>query len=161
MSGLAFTRTVPGLWQRDSGGGGVAEARPAGLSEGGGGAVSVLDLAVPNIPGISLLRLFRILRVLRIFNRLRSLRAIVNALTASILPVSNAFAVMALITSVYAILGASLYGAAAPPLFGDFTSSLYTVRPPPRPAASGPPIGQENSVVATVCSATAKSHLCG
>ena len=91
--------------------------------------MSILDLAYPSIPGISLLRLARILRVLRIFNRLRSLRAIINALTASILPVGNAFSVMALVTSVYSIVGSQLFGAADPSLFGDFTTSLYTVPP--------------------------------
>ena len=98
--------------------------------------MSILDLAYPSIPGISLLRLARILRVLRIFNRLRSLRAIINALTASILPVGNAFSVMALVTSVYSIVGSQLFGAADPSLFGDFTTSLYTVPPQARPPFS-------------------------
>ena len=98
--------------------------------------MSILDLAYPSIPGISLLRLARILRVLRIFNRLRSLRAIINALTASILPVGNAFSVMALVTSVYSIVGSQLFGAADPSLFGDFTTSLYTVPPQARPPCS-------------------------
>ena len=89
--------------------------------------MSIVDLSFPSIPGISLLRLARILRVLRIFNRLRSLRAIFNALIASILPVGNAFSVMALVTSVYSIVGCQLYGSADPTLFGDFTTALFTV----------------------------------
>ncbi len=95
-------------------------------------------MAFPSVPGISLLRMARILRVLRIFNRLRSLRAIINALAASILPVGNALCVMALVTSVYAILGTQLYRDADADLFGDFSSSLFTVAPPARRPAAPP-----------------------
>jgi voltage-gated sodium channel len=99
-----------------------------GLRAHSGDAVAVVDLAWPTVPGASLLRLGRIVRVLRIFRRLRSLRVIVGALAASLLPVANALAIMALVTCVYAILGTQLYRAAAPEIFGDFTASLLTVR---------------------------------
>ena len=55
--------------------------------------------------------------------RLESLRCIINALTASILPVCNAFLIMLLVTSIYAILGnRSCY---------SFSSTLFPVRPVP------------------------------
>ena len=106
---------------------GDGPSRAEGLAGDRARAVSILDLTYPSIPGISLLRLARILRVLRIFNRLRSLRAIINALTASMLPVGNAFCVMALVTSVYSIVGSQLYGDADPSTFGDFSTALFTV----------------------------------
>ena len=57
--------------------------------------VVVISLVAPlltaqNIP-VTILRLLRAFRVLRLFGRLRSIRAIINALSKSIVPVANAF----------------------------------------------------------------------
>jgi hypothetical protein len=48
---------------------------------------------------ITIFRLFRALRILRLFGRLKSVRIIINALSASILPVANAFFIMFVVTS--------------------------------------------------------------
>ena len=62
---------------------------------------SLLAVALASTPGLSSLRLLRAVRVLRLFARLPSLRRIVNALTASLVPVSNAFLIMLLVVSIY------------------------------------------------------------
>jgi hypothetical protein len=46
--------------------------------------------------------------VLRLFGRLKSIRHIVDALSASILPVMNAFFIMFVVLMLYAILGVNL-----------------------------------------------------
>lgn len=80
-----------------------------------------------DIPGLNTLRLMRAFRVLRLFGRLSSLRQIINALTAAILPVLNAFLIMLLVISIYAILAVSFYGELRPKLFGSFTRALFTM----------------------------------
>uniref|UniRef100_A0A6U5CI52 PH domain-containing protein n=3 Tax=Hemiselmis andersenii TaxID=464988 RepID=A0A6U5CI52_HEMAN len=89
--------------------------------------VSVLALAFEEIPGLSTLRLMRAFRVLRLFGRLSSLRQIINALTAAIIPVLNAFFIMLLVTSIYSILAVSFFGELDPRLFGTFFRSLFTM----------------------------------
>lgn len=42
-------------------------------------------------------------QVIRIFRRLKRLKQIINALTASLIPVGNSFLVMGLVTSIYAV----------------------------------------------------------
>eukprot|EP00961_Rhodomonas_salina_P080510 1083277-Rhodomonas_salina.1 len=87
---------------------------------------SLLAFAFQNLPGFSLLRLIRVFRVLRVFKKLQSLRRIINALTASVMPMMNAFAVLFLVTAIYAILGVSLYRDQSPVHFGSFSSAMFT-----------------------------------
>jgi hypothetical protein len=54
-------------------------------------------------------------------------RSIVNALTASLVPVLNAFAIVSLITSIYAIEGVNLFASRDSENFGNFMLSLYTM----------------------------------
>ena len=61
--------------------------------------VSLIALGPLNIPA-SILRVVRAFRVVRIFHRLKSLKNIVDALTASVIPVANAFLLMLLVVSV-------------------------------------------------------------
>jgi len=72
-------------------------------------------------------RLMRAFRVMRLFGRLQSLRQIVSALTASIVPVLNAFLIMLLITSIYAILGVNFFSENFPENFGTFSRALFTM----------------------------------
>jgi hypothetical protein len=46
----------------------------------------------------------RAFRVMRLFGRMRSLREIITSLTMSLIPMGNAFLIMLLVTSIYAIL---------------------------------------------------------
>ncbi len=68
--------------------------------------------------------------MIRLFKKLDSMRVIVSSLTASILPVLNAFVIMLLITSIYSVFAVSLYGQDEPLLFGRFSASFFTVRSP-------------------------------
>ena len=67
------------------------------------------------------------LRVLRLFARVRSLRLIIIALASSVVPVLNAMVLMALVTSIFAILGQSLFGESDPELFWNYSTSLLTM----------------------------------
>ncbi len=46
---------------------------------------------------------------MRLFERLQSLRKIISALTSAILPVANAFVVLAVVTGIYAVVGVSMF----------------------------------------------------
>ena len=75
--------------------------------------VVVISLVAPlltaqNIP-VTILRLLRAFRVLRLFGRLRSIRAIINALSKSIVPVANAFFIQFIVMALYAIMGVNLF----------------------------------------------------
>ena len=69
----------------------------------------------------------RAFRVLRLFGRLESLRQIITSLTSSIIPVANAFLIMALVTSIYAILAVNFYACRQPEYFGSFSRALFTL----------------------------------
>jgi hypothetical protein len=73
------------------------------------------------------LRLMRAFRVMRLFGRLQSFRQIISSLMASIFPVCNAFMIMLLVTSIYAILGVNFFVESAPEQFGTFTRALFTM----------------------------------
>ena len=60
------------------------------------------------MPGVNTLRLMRAFRVVRLFGRLESLRQIIDALSASMLPVGNALLIMLLITR-YRVLQQSAF----------------------------------------------------
>ena len=76
---------------------------------------------------IKTLRLMRAFRVMRLFGRLQSLRQIISSLTASLIPMCNAFLIMLLVTSIYAILGVNFFAEAAPSMFGNFSRALFTL----------------------------------
>ena len=86
-------------------------------------AVSVVSLINTNWPGMTVLRLLRIFRVFRIFARLQSFRMIADSFSAALLPVVNAFSVVFLITSVYAILAVNSFQA-LPDEFSDFSTAV-------------------------------------
>jgi hypothetical protein len=76
---------------------------------------------------ITIFRLFRALRILRLFGRLKSVRIIINALSASILPVANAFFIMFVVLGLYAILGVNIFAKTAPDTFGKFDRAVSTL----------------------------------
>ena len=63
--------------------------------------LSLIALGPINIPA-SILRVIRAFRVIRIFGRLKSLKNIIGALTASIIPVANAFLLVILVMGICA-----------------------------------------------------------
>ena len=71
--------------------------------------VSLLSLILTDLPGISTLRLMRAFRVFRLFKRLASLRKIMAALGNAVPGCSNAFAIVLLVTAIYAILGVQFF----------------------------------------------------
>jgi hypothetical protein len=90
-------------------------------------AVSLVSLGVGDVPGMSTLRLMRAFRVMRLFGRLESLRQIITALTASLIPVSNALLIMLLITSIYSILAVNFYAGRSQEFFGSFSKALFSL----------------------------------
>jgi hypothetical protein len=64
--------------------------------------MSLIALGPINLP-ISILRLMRAFRIVRIFGRVKALRNIIAALTASMLPVLNAFVILLVIASICAL----------------------------------------------------------
>jgi len=69
----------------------------------------------------------RVFRVLRIFGRLKTTRIMINALSASIWPVLNAFFIVMIAMSIYAVLGATLLTEKDPEGFQSFTHSMLTM----------------------------------
>ena len=82
---------------------------------------------VPEMPGVTVIRMMRSFRVFRLFQRVKSLRSIMGALTKSLIPMSNAFAIVCLVTAIYAIIFASFFEEIEPELFGSFFASLFTL----------------------------------
>mmetsp|Transcript_21259 Transcript_21259/g.48808 ORF Transcript_21259/g.48808 Transcript_21259/m.48808 type:complete len:579 (-) Transcript_21259:171-1907(-) len=89
--------------------------------------VSDIAYAVPELPGVNVLRLVRAFRVLRLFGRLKELRGIINALTASLIPVFNALMIVLLVTAIYAILGVLSWKDRSEVRFGTFSAAMYTM----------------------------------
>mmetsp|Transcript_1389 Transcript_1389/g.3032 ORF Transcript_1389/g.3032 Transcript_1389/m.3032 type:complete len:772 (-) Transcript_1389:640-2955(-) len=89
--------------------------------------VSLLSLVLTNLPGANILRLMRCFRVFRLFKRIPSLRQIMVALTASIPPMINAFALVCLVTAIYAIMSVTFFSSYAPEEFGDFFTGMFTM----------------------------------
>lgn len=88
--------------------------------------VSLLGLAIPTLPAIGVLRLMRIFKMVRLFKRAKSLRILISALMSSIVPVLNSFAILLLVTSVYAVVATDLFHTKSE-YFVDFMSSMFTL----------------------------------
>ena len=88
--------------------------------------VSIVSIFMPGLPAVNVLRLMRIFKMVRLFKQMTSLRILINALTASAVAVLNAFAILLLVTSLYAVVAADLFGPQSD-LFVDFVSSMFTL----------------------------------
>ena len=73
------------------------------------------------------LRLVRAFKVLRILKRLVELRMLVNALTASLWPLANAFVIVVIFVNIYAVLGVSFYQDTDPENFRTFSKAIFTI----------------------------------
>jgi len=90
-------------------------------------AISLLSVFSAGIPGVSVLRLLRAFRVFRLFKRIPSLRQILIAINQSVPPMLNAFALVCLVTSIYAIMAVTFFRTHWPELFGDFFTTMFTM----------------------------------
>ena len=89
-------------------------------------AISIAGLIQTSLPAVNVLRLVRVFKMVRLFQQLQSLRILINALTRSIIPVMNAFAILLLVSSIYAVVATDLFSVDADN-FGNFFRSLYTL----------------------------------
>jgi len=109
------------------------------------GLVNMMELPLPAAFGM--LRMMRAFRVFRLFKRVKSLNKIIVAIVHAIPGVSNAFLILGIVMSIYAILAVELWThmaedcnepggdlnfrtprgkCAGPEYFGTFSRSLYT-----------------------------------
>eukprot|EP00293_Proteomonas_sulcata_P016199 CAMPEP_0184308664 /NCGR_PEP_ID=MMETSP1049-20130417/17054_1 /TAXON_ID=77928 /ORGANISM="Proteomonas sulcata, Strain CCMP704" /LENGTH=557 /DNA_ID=CAMNT_0026621389 /DNA_START=20 /DNA_END=1693 /DNA_ORIENTATION=+ len=86
-----------------------------------------MSLGLQNLPGADVLRLLRCFRVFRLFKRIPSLRQIIVALSASVPPMINAFALVCLVTAIYAIMSVTFFSTKSPEEFGDFFTAMFTM----------------------------------
>mmetsp|Transcript_48070 Transcript_48070/g.150839 ORF Transcript_48070/g.150839 Transcript_48070/m.150839 type:complete len:799 (-) Transcript_48070:45-2441(-) len=89
--------------------------------------ISLISVFINNLPGANVLRLLRCFRVFRLFNRIKSLKMVLLALTASIPPMVNAFALVCLVIAIYSIVAVQFFKQQQPELFGDFFTSMFTM----------------------------------
>jgi len=109
------------------------------------GIINTIQLPLP--PSFSVLRMMRAFKVLKLFNRVPSLNKIIVTIFRAIPGVANAFLILAIVMSIYAILAVEFYFeigndcnspggdtrfrtarglCAGNEYFGTFTKSLYT-----------------------------------
>jgi voltage-gated sodium channel len=88
--------------------------------------VSLISLAVDNLPGITVLRLFRAFRVFRLFRRIPSLRKIVMGVASALPGVASAFVLLGLVMGIWSILGVSFFRDEFPDHYGDFFKAMLT-----------------------------------
>lgn len=89
--------------------------------------VSWLAYPLQGVPGLSNVRIVRVLRTVRVFKRIDSMRLMLTAISAAVVPVTSAFFLMFLFTSIYAVLAVDLYKSRSPQYFGKFSSSFFTM----------------------------------
>ena len=91
------------------------------------------DLCLSDLPrrGVNVyrahLRIIKALRVIRLFRRLKDANRIVTALLYGVIPVTNAFIILFVVTAIYAVLGTHIFGVQSPEYFGTFLTSLFTM----------------------------------
>jgi hypothetical protein len=74
--------------------------------------ISILGL-IPSvkIPGLNIMRLVKVFKIVRLFRKLTALRILINAITQSLVPVTYAFAILLLVSSLYSIIATQLFAA--------------------------------------------------
>lgn len=88
--------------------------------------ISDVSMFLSDVPGISSLRLLRAFRVVRLFKRVPALKLIIEGVLASLPGVLSAFAVLFLITSIWAIMATDFFRVSRPEQFGNFFYSMLT-----------------------------------
>lgn len=77
--------------------------------------------------GLAAVRALRVLRVLRLVTVIPRMRIVVSALLDSIPGIASVGVVLVLIVYVFAVMGANIYGADHPAIFGNVFVSMYTL----------------------------------
>lgn len=77
--------------------------------------------------GLAAVRALRVLRVLRLVTVIPRMRIVVSALLDSIPGIASVGVVLVLIVYVFAVIGANIYGADHPAIFGNVFVSMYTL----------------------------------
>jgi len=88
--------------------------------------LSLVALGPVNLP-VSILRLLRAFRVIRLFGRLTELKQMISAISASIVPMMNAFLILFIVTAIYSVMGVSLFSDDSYQDFGRFTNAFVTM----------------------------------
>eukprot|EP00960_Hanusia_phi_P042200 755364-Hanusia_phi.AAC.2 len=89
--------------------------------------IGLLTLFLPNIPGGKTLRLTRAFRVFRLFKRIPSMRRIMRSLFQALPGMLNAYAIVGLLMSLFAIQSVTFFGQLDPVHFGSFFASMFTL----------------------------------
>jgi hypothetical protein len=89
--------------------------------------ICLLSMAFSSLDVFKSLRLVRPFRLLRVFARLASLRMLVNAISASIMPVINALVIVMIVIAIYAVLGVTFFHEIDQENFSVFTIALFTM----------------------------------
>lgn len=76
---------------------------------------------------IKMIRLVRVVRVTRFFSHFQQLNRIVQAIGGCFIPMINAFCILLVVTTIYAVLGTQLFRERSPEFFLDFTTALFTM----------------------------------
>jgi voltage-gated sodium channel len=79
------------------------------------------------LPNAKLLRLLRLGRVIRLFGALKDFQRLLSAVSVAIYPVCNAFLILLIVASLYAIVATSLFADRTPEYFADFSTSIFTM----------------------------------
>ncbi len=82
---------------------------------------------VPATESLSVLRALRILRVLRLITVVPSLRRVVGGLITALPGMGSILLLLGLIFYVFSVMGAKLFGATHPELFGGLGQTAYTL----------------------------------
>jgi len=88
---------------------------------------AIFSASGKEVPGAKVVRLLRLGRVMRVFTAFKNLHKMVSAIEAAFVPVCNAFLLLLIITSVYAVLGTNFFRIRSPQYFGHFSTSLFTL----------------------------------
>ena len=76
---------------------------------------------------ITVFRLLRAFRVLRLFGRLKAIKKIINALSASLIPVANAFMILGIVIMLYSIIAVTFFAESAPTDMGNLSRAIISL----------------------------------
>eukprot|EP00960_Hanusia_phi_P040757 754634-Hanusia_phi.AAC.2 len=87
----------------------------------------ILSISAGNFPGSSSLKLMRTFRVFRLFKRVPSLKRIVESIFAAIPAMANAYLLLFLISSIYAMMCVNFFAYYTFEDFGTYFRSMFTL----------------------------------
>jgi hypothetical protein len=94
-------------------------------------SVLLLFPTLADVPGLAQLTLLRPLRVFRLFKRIPSLKRLLANLAAAMPGVANAFVVLVIVMSIFAIIGVEIFhdstNAECSAIFTDFATAMFAL----------------------------------